>query len=86
MLMVVDYGKGRVFHTTLGHDAMALSCVGFITTFQRGMEWAATRRVTQVVPANFSTANIVSYRIDIAKMDPSFLAGVATTGGTPPAQ
>ena len=38
-LIVVNYGKGRVFHTTMGHDVIALSCVGFITTFQRGTEW-----------------------------------------------
>ncbi len=75
MLMVVRYGKGRVFHTTLGHDVFALSCVGFITTFQRGTEWAATGRVTQKVPATFPTANTLSYRVDIAEMDPGFLNG-----------
>jgi len=84
MLMVLSYGKGRVFHTTLGHDAMALSCVGFITTFQRGTEWAATGKVTQKVPANFPTAHIVSYRVDIAGQDPAVQTGVATTGGAPP--
>jgi type 1 glutamine amidotransferase len=47
VLMALRYGKGRVFHTTLGHDVAALSCVGFITTFQRGTEWAATGKVTQ---------------------------------------
>ena len=31
MLMVLSYGKGRIFHTTMGHDVAALSCVGFIT-------------------------------------------------------
>jgi type 1 glutamine amidotransferase len=70
MLMVLNFGKGKIFHTTLGHDAMALSCVGFITTFQRGTEWAATGRVTQKVPASFPTANTVSYRADIVQMDP----------------
>ena len=75
MLMVVRYGKGRVFHTTLGHDVFALSCVGFITTFQRGTEWVATGRVTQKVPQTFLTANTVSYRVDIAEMDPGFLNG-----------
>jgi type 1 glutamine amidotransferase len=40
MLMVSTFGKGRVFHTTMGHDIPALSCVGFIATFQRGTEWA----------------------------------------------
>jgi len=72
MLMVLTFGKGRIFHTTMGHDAAALSCVGFITTFQRGTEWAATGRVTQKVPATFPTANTVSYRADIAMKDPAF--------------
>src|SRR5262249_28282030 len=27
MLMVLSYGKGRIFHTVLGHDIPALSCV-----------------------------------------------------------
>jgi hypothetical protein len=71
MLMVVNYGKGRIFHTTLGHDVAALSCVGFIATFQRGTEWAATGKVTQKVPASFPTANTVSYRVDLAQMDPA---------------
>ena len=43
--MAIRYGKGRVFHTTLGHDVAAMQCVGFIVTLQRGAEWAATGRV-----------------------------------------
>ena len=70
------YGKGRIFHTTLGHDVNALSCVGFIVTFQRGAEWAATGKVTQKVPANFPTADSVSYRTDIAAMDPLYINGL----------
>ena len=62
MLMALRYGKGRVFHTTLGHDAAAIECVGFITTFLRGCEWAATGRVTQPVPPDFPTADRVSTR------------------------
>lgn len=77
MLMVLRYGKGRIFHTTMGHDVAALSCVGFITIFQRGTEWAATGRVTQKVPANFPTADSVSTRVDIAQMDPAFLNGAS---------
>jgi type 1 glutamine amidotransferase len=72
MLMVLSYGRGRIFHTTLGHDVAALSGVGFITTFQRGTEWAATGKVTQKVPAGFPTADTVSFRVDIAEMDPAF--------------
>ena len=75
MLIVVKYGKGRVFHTPMGHDATALSCVGFMTTFQRGTEWAATGKVTQKVPAGFPTPDTVSYRVDIAATDPAFLNG-----------
>jgi uncharacterized protein len=75
ILMVLNYGKGRIFHTTMGHDVAALSCVGFITTFQRGTEWSATGRVTQKVPADFPTAGSVSFRVDIAKTDPAFLNG-----------
>jgi uncharacterized protein len=62
MLMVLTYGKGRVFHTTLGHDAAAIGCVGFRTTFARGAEWAATGKVTIPVPADFPTAERASTR------------------------
>ena len=75
-LMVLSYGKGRVFHTTLGHDVNALSSVDFVVTLQRGTEWAATGQVTQKVPANFPTATTVSYRADIAAMDPRFADGL----------
>jgi type 1 glutamine amidotransferase len=52
-LIVLRYGNGRIFHTTLGHDLPALGAVDFIVTFQRGTEWAATGGVTQAVPADF---------------------------------
>jgi type 1 glutamine amidotransferase len=60
ILMVIRYGKGRVFHTTMGHDAESIKDVGFVTTLDRGAEWAATGRVTIPVPANFPTADKVS--------------------------
>ena len=75
-LMVLSYGKGRVFHTTWGHDLAALSSVDFVVTFQRGTEWAATGQVTQKVPPTFPTADSVSYRADIAAMDPDFKNGL----------
>ena len=53
MILTVAYGKGRVFHTPMGHDLPAMRCVGFITTLQRGTEWAATGKVTIPIPANF---------------------------------
>jgi len=64
ILMVLRFGKGRIFHTTLGHDIAALNCVGFMTTYQRGTEWAATGKVTQKVPSDFPTADKTSTRPD----------------------
>jgi type 1 glutamine amidotransferase len=69
VLMAIRFGKGRIFHTTLGHvgprDAEPLAqmnCVGFILTLQRGTEWAATGKVTLPVPADFPTADKTSLR------------------------
>jgi uncharacterized protein len=75
-LMVLTYGKGRIFHTTWGHDIAALSSIDFVVTLQRGTEWAATGRVTQKVPLNFPTAETVSYRADLAAMDPEYTNGL----------
>jgi type 1 glutamine amidotransferase len=50
MLMAISYGKGRVFHTTLGHYLEALDGLGFQVTLTRGAEWAATGKVTQPAP------------------------------------
>ena len=61
-LLVIEYGKGRVFHTTLGHSVEAMKCVGFQATLTRGGEWAATGKVTQKAPADFPTAEKVSAR------------------------
>jgi uncharacterized protein len=62
MLLTIRYGKGRVFHTTLGHDVEAMQCVGFITTLQRGVEWAATGKVKLKVPKDFPSTTRVSTR------------------------
>jgi type 1 glutamine amidotransferase len=56
ILMVIDYAKGRTFHTTLGHDDYSIESVGFIISFLRGTEWAATGKVTQPIPDDFPTA------------------------------
>jgi type 1 glutamine amidotransferase len=50
LLMAISFGKGRVFHTTLGHYVEALDGLGFQVTFARGTEWAATGKVTQPAP------------------------------------
>ena len=63
MLWVIPYGQGRVFTTVLGHSPEAMQCVGFITTLQRGAEWAATGKVSQSkIPDDFPTADKVSTR------------------------
>ncbi len=46
LLMTIQFGNGRVFHTTLGHDAEAIKGMAFQVTLQRGTEWAATGDVT----------------------------------------
>ncbi|MDR0743783.1 MAG: ThuA domain-containing protein, partial [Tannerella sp.] len=67
-LFTVDYGKARIFHTTLGdvsntlEDNTAMQCAGFQVTLLRGAEWAATGKVTQAVPADFPTETKVSLR------------------------
>jgi type 1 glutamine amidotransferase len=62
MLMALDYKKGRVFHTTLGHSDVSMRCVGFQVTFARGCEWAATGKVTLEIPADFPTDKKTSSR------------------------
>jgi type 1 glutamine amidotransferase len=43
---VQDYGKGRVFSITLGHDEVSLHFQPLQTLILRGTEWAATGKVT----------------------------------------
>jgi len=62
MMMTIDFGKGRVFHTPLGHANESQECVGFITTLQRGTQWAATGAVDLPVPADFPKADAPSSR------------------------
>jgi type 1 glutamine amidotransferase len=60
MIWTLTYGKGRVFHTPMGHDLTGMHCVGFVTTLLRGSEWAATGKVTLPIPENFPTPDKVS--------------------------
>jgi type 1 glutamine amidotransferase len=62
MIFTVEYGKGRVFHTPMGHGNDSQECVGFITALQRGAEWAATGKVTLPIPDDFPTADKTSQR------------------------
>ena len=70
LVFTVRYGKGRIFHTMLGHcgetleDNPAMQCAGFQTMLLRGSEWCATGKVKQKVPADFPTETQVSLRPD----------------------
>ncbi len=76
ILMVIQSGKGRVFHTTLGHDAVSESGAAFQVTLQRGTEWAAAGKVTQ--PA--VTAALLSNKEPV-KRDPASLVMPAARPG-----
>jgi uncharacterized protein len=69
ILMAISYGKGRVFHDTLGHvgatqkaPITAMNSVDYRVLLQRGTEWAATGNVTIPVPGDFPTAEKTSVR------------------------
>jgi len=47
MAFVLDYGKGRVFHTPLGHDVKAVTMPGPAELIRRGCLWAAGREPDQ---------------------------------------
>lgn len=69
LIWTIAYGKGRVFHTALGHDLDAMHTPGFIATYARGTEWAATGAVT--LPA----------RIDTDPKDANAVRVLLVTGG-----
>jgi type 1 glutamine amidotransferase len=49
--VIADYGKGRCFATLLGHDAKIMENEGFQQLLVRGVQWAATGKVTPVLGA-----------------------------------
>ncbi len=58
VLFTISYGKGRVFHSVLGHTRKDFTTAvrenkGFQVTVSRGVEWAATGRVKQQNDLNF---------------------------------
>lgn len=72
MLMTINWEKGRIFHTAMGHadkeGGPAMQCTGFIVTLQRGAEWAVTGNVTQQLPYDFPTAAGVVLRPDFKEI------------------
>lgn len=45
MGFLLRYGRGRIFHTPLGHDVKAFSAPGVVRLLQRACEWTATGAV-----------------------------------------
>ena len=54
LVWTVPYGKGRVFVTVLGHDVAAATAPSSAVFIARGLEWAATGKVTLPAPKNLS--------------------------------
>ena len=46
----------------MGHTAKELKSVAFIVTLQRGVEWAASGKVTQKIPDDFPTEDKATVR------------------------
>jgi uncharacterized protein len=47
LVFVLDYGKGHVVHNAYGHDGKALKTPEVRKIVARGMEWAATGKVSE---------------------------------------
>ena len=82
ILMTIQFGEGRVFHTTLGHDDTAMKGIAFQVTLQRGTEWAATGNVTLPgVDAQVLTSDAAAIR-DPADIVPDALADMPRLEGS----
>ena len=53
-----EYGKGRSFVITIGHDIDTLRRINFLVMFVRGAEWAATGKVTIEPPDRTGEARL----------------------------
>ncbi len=68
LIFTLRYGKGRIFHTMLGHadktveNSPTLQSTTFQVTLLRGAEWAATGKVKQPLPKSISSKGEVVYR------------------------
>ena len=63
---VVDYGKGRVYNSSMGHlwkgdtYPVGYRCIGFQTVLIRATEWLATGRTSYKIPENFPSESKIS--------------------------
>ena len=54
MAFILRYGKGRVFHSPLGHDVGAVTNPGAAELFRRGCAWSAGLSAVRSVPVRAS--------------------------------
>ncbi len=60
MAFVLTYGKGRVFHSALGHDVKAIRNPSVAELFRRGCAWAA---VLSPLPESQSPASVSKWML-----------------------
>ena len=60
MIMTISYGKGRVFHTPMGHADYSMKCVGFKDVLRRGTQWAVEGKVNLEFAKNFPQNDKIS--------------------------
>jgi len=60
MIMTIAYGKGRVFHTPMGHADYSMKCVGFQDVLRRGTQWSVHGEVKIPLSENFPKADKIS--------------------------
>ena len=60
MIMTISYGKGRVFHTPMGHADYSMKCVGFKDVLRRGTQWAVEGKVNMEFAKNFPQNDKIS--------------------------
>ncbi|MCY3023186.1 MAG: ThuA domain-containing protein, partial [Planctomycetota bacterium] len=86
-----EFGKGRCFHITLGHDGAAMQNAGFQTLTLRGTEWAATGKVTLPVPGDLpgptdAFQELKRYRAGENRQAPTAVAAVVREAAADPAR
>ena len=72
MVWTVPAGKGRVLVTLMGHDVPAVTHPGSAAVLTRGVEWAATGKVTLPVPKELTavkpiTTSKLAIKLEITK-------------------
>lgn len=60
MLIVNRWGRGRMFHTAMGHDNVSFANPAHAVILARGAEWAATGKVTLAVPSDLPNEYLTS--------------------------